>query len=244
MVVDAFPAKSPYFNHVDFLWSTSVNEQINDPVKEILQKSDHLDWTYTGTVSSATTTADVSSPVDRPPNQMQLIPLLSGVNPAPSMEFFAENLDAIIASTMPRPVNEHDAAVFDLEREQQKLLFSGVIKFAQAAEKKYGRIREDITNEITGWAGDAAFGAQSHVKQTAVLVNNKITFAGHSVVGAVNKAENFVVGGVVKAEQSVVGSIGKAQNYVNYGLNSADQAVGNAMNATVFRVGRMLWFWK
>ncbi|XP_060863539.1 lipase 3-like isoform X1 [Metopolophium dirhodum] len=245
MVVDAFPAKSPYFNHVDFLWSSRVAEQINDPVKEILQKTDDLGWTYTGPAATATAVDAVVPVVSQPPIQiLQLNPLSGTVNLAPSLEFFAENLDAIIASTMPRPVDERDVAVFELEREQQRLLFGGVIRFAQAAEKKYGQLREEITNEISGWADDVATGAESRVKQTAVLVNGKIAFAGHSVAGAVGKAEHFVVGGVGKAEQTVVVGIGKAQNYVSYGLNKADRAVNGALNATVGRVGRVLWFWK
>lgn len=243
MVMDAFPAKSPYFNHVDFLWSTEVTEQINNPIKEILQKTDNLGWTYTGPAATAVPVS-AAVHVHRPPNQMQLN-LMSGItNLAPGLEFFAENLDAIIASTMPQPVDERDAAVFEREREQQKLLFGGVIRFAQAAEKKYGQLKEEITNEITGWADDVATGAETRVKQTAVLVNGKIALAGHTVVGAVGKAENFVVGGVGKAEQSVAVGIGKAHNYVNYGLNKADWAVGNALNATVGRVSRVFWFWK
>jgi len=134
--------------------------------------------------------------------------------------------------------------VFELEREQQRLLFGGVIRFAQAAEKKYGQLREDITNEISGWTDDVTSGTESRVKQTAVLVNGKIALAGHSVAGAVSKAEHFVVGSVGKAEQSVVVGIGKAQNYVNYGLNKADRAVNSALNGTVGRVSRVLWFWK
>ncbi|XP_060849225.1 lipase 3-like isoform X2 [Rhopalosiphum padi] len=243
MVLDAFPANSPYFNHVDFLWSSSVTEQINNPVKGILQKTDDLGWTYTGPAANAVR-GDVAVPVSRPPSQMQLNPVPGAMSLAPSLEFFAENLDAIIASTMPQPVDERDAAVFEREREQQKLLFGGVIKFAQAAEKKYGQLREEITNEITGWADDVATGTETRVKQTAVLVNGKIALAGHSVAGAVGKAEHFVVDGVGKAEQSVVVGIGKAQNYVNYGLNKADRAVGNALNATVGRVSRVFWFWK
>ncbi|XP_015376411.1 PREDICTED: lipase 3-like isoform X1 [Diuraphis noxia] len=247
MVVDAFPAKSPYFNHVDFLWSSRVVEQINDPVKEILQKTDDLGWTYTGPAanSSAVAVDAIVPAINRPPIQtLQLNPLSGVVNPAPSLEFFAANLDAIIASTMPRPVDERDAAVFEREREQQRLLFGGVIKFAQAAEKKYGQLREEITNEITGWADDVATGAESRVKQTAVLVNGKIVLAGNSVAGAVGKAEHFVADGVGKAEQTVAVGIGKAHNYVNYGLNKADRAVNNALNATVGRVSRVFWFWK
>jgi len=245
MVMDAFPAKSPYFNHVDFLWSSRVVEQINDPVKEILQKTDDLGWTYTGPAATASTGNAVVPVVSQPPVQILQMNSLSGtVNLAPSLEFFAENLDAIIASTMPRPVDEHDVAVFEMEREQQRLLFGGVIKFAQAAEKKYGQLRKEITSEISGWADDVATGAESRVKQTAVLVNGKIAFAGHSVAGAVGKAEHFVVGGVGKAEQTVVVGIGKAQNYVSYGLNKADWAVNGALNATVGHVGRVLWFWK
>jgi len=39
---------NPYFNHLDFIWSTEVNERVNDPIKEMLQKTDNVDWEYSG----------------------------------------------------------------------------------------------------------------------------------------------------------------------------------------------------
>lgn len=53
-LLDVILVKNVYCNHVDFLWSLKVNEHINDPVKEILQKTDNIDWKYSGLSSSAT----------------------------------------------------------------------------------------------------------------------------------------------------------------------------------------------
>ncbi|XP_022178043.1 gastric triacylglycerol lipase-like [Myzus persicae] len=47
-LMDAVMIGNPYFNHLDFLWSIEVNERVNDPIKEILRKTDDKDWKYSG----------------------------------------------------------------------------------------------------------------------------------------------------------------------------------------------------
>lgn len=47
-LVDVILVKNPYCNHVDFLWSLKVNEHVNNPVKEILKKTDDINWEYLG----------------------------------------------------------------------------------------------------------------------------------------------------------------------------------------------------
>jgi len=47
-LIDAVMIDNPYFNHLDFIWSTEVNERINDPIKEMLRKTDGVDWEYSG----------------------------------------------------------------------------------------------------------------------------------------------------------------------------------------------------
>jgi len=47
-LIDAVMIDNPYFNHVDFLWSTEVNKRVNDPIKETLRKTDSVDWKYSG----------------------------------------------------------------------------------------------------------------------------------------------------------------------------------------------------
>jgi len=47
-LMDAVMIDNPYFNHLDFMWSIEVNERVNDPIKEILRKTDDMDWKYSG----------------------------------------------------------------------------------------------------------------------------------------------------------------------------------------------------
>jgi len=47
-LMDAVLIDNPYFNHVDFMWSTEVNQRVNDPIKETLRKTDNMDWKYSG----------------------------------------------------------------------------------------------------------------------------------------------------------------------------------------------------
>lgn len=178
------------------------------------------------------------------------------------MDYFLENLDAIIESTMPRVVDDNDTVDFDREREHQKILFGHVIRSLKAAGKKYGQLRDGVAYEVEDWTDSMAIGVtgarnvvEKHVADTAVLVNGKIAVAGKAVASGIvkteshvangmNVAEKFVVGGVAKAEQTVVNGIAKAEHYVSFGLNKADHAVVNTVNTTLKGLNRALWFLK
>lgn len=264
-LMDAFPVETSYCNHVDFLWSLKVKEHVNDPIKDILQKTDDMSWRYTGPdpsivgneISDSGNRKETYNVVARPlPNPYNELNFTLG------LDYILENLDTIIASIMPQIVDDNDRADFDHERELQKILLSNVIKSLKVAEKKYGQFRDGVAYEIEDWTGSMAIGVsdarkvmEKHVSQTAMLVNGKIAIAGKSVangivktekkiVNGVIKAEKSVVGGVIKAEQSVVDGIAKAEHYVNFGLRKADQVVGNTLNATLTSLKRTFWFMK
>lgn len=92
-LMDAFPVNCPHFNHVDFLWSVDVMKQINEPVKEILEKTDDSNWKYLRPNSKksppeseiddrhvpCTTPAE-----ERPPSLLYFIPIL---------DYFIEKFD-------------------------------------------------------------------------------------------------------------------------------------------------------
>lgn len=49
-IMDAVLIYSPSFNHFDYLWSKNVNEQINDPVINVLNTTDNMNWKYSGSI--------------------------------------------------------------------------------------------------------------------------------------------------------------------------------------------------
>lgn len=137
MLMDAFPVDNPYCNHVDFLWSLKVNEHVNDPVKGILRKTDAAGWRYSGPSPSAVagsrhgTGGGGCAPAA---NGTVRSSTADDPNFVAGLDYFAENLDAIIASAMPRTVARGDRADFERERELQKFVFGKLIDFVNAAE--------------------------------------------------------------------------------------------------------------
>lgn len=262
-LMDVFPVNNSYCNHVDFLWSLNVTEKVNDPIKEILNTTDAMDWKYSGlnpTSVNEMNAADLKDnkiPFERPPNPS------NNLNFIPSLDYFVKNLNAIIANTMPRSVDENDVAEFQRELDLQKMLFANVIEYSKSTEKLYNRLRDEFTNEISDWTDDTMAGisvardtVETHVKKTTVLLNDKVKYAGKSVVAGVanaenavvvgvSKTENFVVGSVAKAEKSVVGGIVQVDYFLNYGLNKTNQTVVNIFNSVWSRkLNRALQFLK
>lgn len=47
-LMDVILVNNSNCNHLDFLASLKVNEHINNPIKEILHKTDDTKWIYSG----------------------------------------------------------------------------------------------------------------------------------------------------------------------------------------------------
>lgn len=257
-LMDAFPVNNVYCNHVDFLWATNVTEEINDPIKKILHKTDDAHWKYSGPSSvtidgNREKTTDLVTPAVYPTNYQNFVP---------GLDFIADNIDTIISNAMPRTIDECDAAEFEQERKVEKALFGGLIEILKSAENKY----VDHVDEITDWTDDVTFGVvtrlngmrnilEDRAEQTSALINNQLSTASKSTINGIIVAENsvsrgvktaekFVVGGVKKAEQSVVNGVTKTNDYVNYGMSKANQAVGNSINTALKTLNRVFQFMK
>lgn len=148
-LMDAIKVDNPYCNHVDFLWSIKVNEHVNDPVRKILHKTDNMEWKYLG--PSATQSATVDNHNESNDTVKRSLIPTNDPNFAEDLDYLTRNLDAIIASSIPRLIDDKDAAEFERGQEVQKILFGNLIEFLQSTEKKYGRFWGGSTNEFSGW---------------------------------------------------------------------------------------------
>lgn len=148
-VMNAFPVDNPYCNHLDFILSVKVNEHVNDPVKEILRKTDAKGWRYSVPRHFAAGSNDTGDYAHKPTNgtTTKLNPT-SDPNFVPDLDYFAENLDAIIASAMPRTIGRDDEEDFERERKLQKFVFSKLIEFVNSTANN--RRGNDLTNESSG----------------------------------------------------------------------------------------------
>lgn len=84
-LMNAFSVNSPHFNHVDFLWSVDVIKLVNEPIKQILEKTDDLHWENLKPNSKMSPSeigiddrqASSTIPVEeRPPSLLYFIPIL------------------------------------------------------------------------------------------------------------------------------------------------------------------------
>jgi hypothetical protein len=148
-LMDVFSVDNPYCNHVDFLFSVKVNEHVNDPVKGILRKTDAMGWRYSGPSPSAGGSQVTGDCDCAPTNGTTVNPIsASDSNLVPDLDYFAENLDAIIASAMPRTVGHDDEVDFVRERELQKFVFGKLIEFVNSAANN--RRRNGSNDESSG----------------------------------------------------------------------------------------------
>lgn len=149
-LMDVILIDSPYFNHVDFLWSLNVNKLVNEPVKEILNKTDDINWVYSGLNPSMTSIKNVNVASDkkkmvsdkRPPNSVNQLKYSSLKN-------ISDNLDSIIESIMPRPMNDNDVAEFKRQSERQKILLGVLIELFKSFERNYGQNRLDLNDKFS-----------------------------------------------------------------------------------------------
>lgn len=139
-MMDAVLVNNSYCNHLDFVASLKVNEHINDPVKEVLRKTDASDWVYRADPANP---GAIDGPREDRVNATTAGPVPTsaegGRKHVSSLDYSRENLDAIVAKVTSRSGNEKDVAKFKRERELQKSLFRNLIGFLemQAVAKEH-----------------------------------------------------------------------------------------------------------
>lgn len=151
-LMDVILIDNPYFNHVDFLWSLNVNKLVNDPVKKTLNKTDDINWVFSGLNPSMASPENVNVArdkeekvnisVEKPPNSVDELKYSSFKN-------VTDNLDLIIASIMPQPINDNDVAEFKRQSEEQKILLRILIELFKSVEHKYERIWLELNDKLS-----------------------------------------------------------------------------------------------
>ncbi|VVC24410.1 Partial AB-hydrolase lipase domain,Alpha/Beta hydrolase fold [Cinara cedri] len=148
-LMDFVLVDNPYCNHLDFMWSINVNSQINDPIKAILKETDVMAWKYTGprpsTTIQETNNDGLSNAVDRMPNS------INNMETLPDLDFFEENLDTIIAKTMPRSVEENDVTEFQRQREVLNIILRNLMNFIKSIDMRKKSLQDGFTNELSEW---------------------------------------------------------------------------------------------
>jgi len=237
-----------------------VTKQVNAKVAEILQKTDHADWEYTGPPSGSCTDADGTGGNDSETTKERQ-PKTTGdhhvyVNFAPGPDCSAMN------SSGGTPVQRDDDKSAELVRGlnllQKVQLLDNLIVLLKSTETKYHRLREGLTREFSEWthgarneagtrhgAGIDAVAAAG-AEDTVVGVNTE----QDTVVGVNTGQDTAVVG--VKTEQTTATwrrtGIGKVGDFVDYygGLNCMDDrtAARRALYTTFSSLGRAIRFLK
>jgi len=239
-LIDVVPIDSPRCNHVDFLWSLDVTKQVNAKVSEILQKTDHTDWKYTGPPAGLCAdvygTGENDGPVtkDQQPNS---------TNDQHELANFVLVSD-YLSSVTPLQQNDDDDNSTELIREQKLLqkmqLFGNLIMLLKSTETKYHRIRDGLTREFSEWTRSAR-----NVTRTHRVVGNNST-----VVTELKDTVGCAV--AAKTEQSdmtsqCTGKVGDFGDYNNGGLNyniDDHTATGRALYTTFNNLGRAIRFLK
>lgn len=139
-LMDAIKVDNPYCNHVDFLFSLKVNEHINDPIKKIIQKTDNLEWEYSGPYASTIQEVTIDNHKESNVTVKRSLSPMNELDIAENLNYLTKNLDTIIATSIPRLIDYKDIADFVQEQKLQKIMFGNLIKFLQSIEDKYGRI--------------------------------------------------------------------------------------------------------
>lgn len=173
-LMDAILVSNPYCNHADPLWSLNVTEKINNPVKEILNKIDDLDWSYSGPNPSMTVVSETDDVKNRIVTD-KIFDLLSSLKNntqfLTNLDYFAKHLDEIIKSTMPQPLNDTNVEDFKRERNLQKILFGYMINFFKTSnfKMKYGNLKRKFTNEISDFTNNITTAVLTGVNKNGIL---------------------------------------------------------------------------
>jgi len=239
-LMDFVPVDSPRCNHVDFLWSLDVTKQVNAKVTEILLKTDHADWEYTGPPSGSCTDTegtggnDSQTTKERQPNSTGDHHVYVNFAPGPGC--------SAMNSSGGTPVQRDDDKLADHVRGRkllQKLqLLDNLIVLLKSTETKYHRLRNGLTREFSEWTHGAR--NETGTRHGAAI----------DAVEAPGGAEETVAR--VKIEQTIATlrriGIGKVYDFVDYcgGPNRMDDrtAAGRALYTTFSSLGRAIRFLK
>ncbi|XP_022181050.1 lipase 3-like [Myzus persicae] len=238
-LMDFVPVDSPRCNHVDFLWSLDVTKQVNLKVTEILQKTDHAAWEYTGPPSGSCSTdgtSDSDSPTTKGRQSNSTGDHHEYVNFAPGPDRSAENSSGEIP--LQRDVDDKSAEVVLGRKLLQKMqLLDNLIALLKSTETKYHRLREGLTREFSEWT----HGARNAAGTRRGAGSNSAAGLEDSVAGAKTTEQTITV------TSRRVG-IGKVSDFVDYcaGLHRVDDrtAAGRALYTTFSSLGRAIKFLK
>lgn len=152
-LVDVVPVDSSRCNHVDFLWSLEVTKQVNVKVTEILQKTDHPDWEFTG--PPAGPCEDITTDNDGPAIKGQQPNSTNDHHELANFVLVPEYSSGV--TPVQRDVDDDESA--DLAREQrlqQKVqMFGNLIMLFKSTETKYQQLRNGLTREFSEWTRGA-----------------------------------------------------------------------------------------
>lgn len=238
-LVDVVPVDSSRCNHVDFLWSLDVTKQVNVKVTEILQKTDHPDWEFTG--SPAGPCEDITTDNDGPAIKGQQPNSTNDHHELANFVLVPEYSSGV--TPVQRDVDDDESA--DLAREQrlqQKVqMFGNLIMLFKTTETKYQQLRNGLTREFSEWTRGAR-----NVIGTRHLVRSD------SAVVVAEPEETPPVGCAIveKTDQSIMESqrTDKVSDFGDYrgGPNHMDDrtATARAFYTTFGNLGRAIRFLK
>lgn len=238
--MDFVSVDSPRCNHVDFLWSLDVTKQVNAKVTEILQKTDHSDWKYTGP-SEDSCTADVDGTGDNDSSTTKGRQPNSTDNHHENVNFAPVPDCSVKHSSGAIPVQQRDDKSAELARGwklmQKVQLLDNLIVLLKSTETKYHRLRDGVSKEFSEWT----HGARNETGTRRDAGNNDAAVAG---------AEDAIAGAKTErsAETSPRTGIGKVGDFVDYcgRLNRMNDrmAAGRALYTTFSSLGRAIGFLK
>ncbi|VVC24411.1 Partial AB-hydrolase lipase domain,Alpha/Beta hydrolase fold [Cinara cedri] len=152
-LMDFFPVDNPYCNHVDLLWSKDVTIKINNPVKEILLKTDDMDWIYPGPNFSLDTKDTSYNNVEKIiyNGNLSLYPTTNSYDLL-GLDFFKGNLDTLIRNTMPISIDDNDTEEFERQRKVLNVVLENMIDFSVSIDTENKRSHQGyFSNKISNW---------------------------------------------------------------------------------------------
>jgi len=208
-------------------------------VKEILQKTDHASWEYTGPSSDSCTDIDETGDNDsrttkeRQPNSTGDHPVYVNFALGPD----CSTMNSSDGTSMQRDDDKSADRVRGRKLLQKVQLLDNLIVLLKSTEMKYHRIRNGLTREFSEWT----HGAQNETETRHGTRIDTVAAAG---------AEDTV--GEVKTKQTTLTwrrtGIGKVGVFVDYcgGLNRMDDrtVAGRALYTTFSSLGKAIRFLK